>query len=1176
MIGYKPKIGALDALLNEEERSFKDNALEFITMGHLHGEYGPEEEVTFTPQGGMTRSTVPTGDPGFFQDPVTALGIGAATGARASAGVVGKLATAARESLGWFTGGASDVPTLVRAGTKAAAKAASTKPLAEAAARRQAKGVLESITPEARVSAGVLDDMLLESAGTAPKISSKAVGETKQTIQTEQPAPTLQEAGTGTAIDPPISEIVQPAATSKAGTGRTANTEPPPGEVGTGLTISDINRSGKLFDTGMGKTGLQTLADEQAVQNTRGSVGLNISEKTANEPLYTFESPETEYLFKQAKGIKPEPVSTRLKAITTEIGHKLTRDFEHLANKKENAELIFSLKRLEKQKDVVADRTVRSIGETISGLNKSEYDLFSRKVIVDDLKSDFNRGLYPHGNDMPFKFTPESLLSESGKIDAAVSVNQKVNAALAKRKQMMEQVKTEYIDALSPYKPGVEDMFRDNYYRHQVLDYVADNGIFGTGKRLKTPYKGYMKGRCGVANLYNTDYIEAEHNIMAQMLHDIETAKTLTTVKGTEDISSQVRTMAKNNGMEDWHEAIPDGYTVWQPREGNVFYPVLTVSEKTAEKIMAQEMDELLDGGGKIFGDALAVGGKRKEWVVRNEVADTLNNLVRERAKGLTSTADLSVMTAWKKWQLISPRRVFKYNARNLTGDAEAVFLGNPRGFSKTWQSITELGNVYFGKKSMSPEMKAWFERGGMSSTLQAQEMDSLKQMWMFSRLYNQGSTNLWQKYWNAARVGTDFRESILRYANFLDYREQLMKNGGKPLNYGASKPEMIDGLASIDDKAYWLSNDLLGAYDRVSLAGQTIRERLIPFWSWQEVNFKRYIQLAKNAANNNELTSAIGKKLGATTALTAAKIGGLAVKAAAFSSMLAVYNHTFFPEEESKLPPDVRIRAHIITGTDNEGNIEYFNRMGTLDDFISWFGLDYSPRFINDYLSGRHTLKESLQHQAEKTWHAPINKVVGGAAPFMKLGSEIITKRSTFPDIFKPGTIRDNYLHIARSFGLENEYIAMAGKPSRGYKKSLKGLFVYTVSPGESAYRQAFDMRADFLKKTGRTSEGFWLTPTGDALYNMKLAIKYEDKQAFSKYFNLYIDLAKEQGRTPQETRSGIRQSILSMHPLYNMNDKTTAAFINSLNKEDQDTLVDAIKFYKETLAHDVGNNNE
>ena len=120
------------------KRTFKDKALSFVTMGHVGGEYGPEEEVTFTPEGKMEgmeytkgkdgkmvpMAQVPSGDPGFFQDPVTALAMGGFAGVRAAAGPVGKMVTAGREALGWVTGGVSDVPQLAKAGTEALAKAA--------------------------------------------------------------------------------------------------------------------------------------------------------------------------------------------------------------------------------------------------------------------------------------------------------------------------------------------------------------------------------------------------------------------------------------------------------------------------------------------------------------------------------------------------------------------------------------------------------------------------------------------------------------------------------------------------------------------------------------------------------------------------------------------------------------------------------------------------------------------------------------------------------------------------------------------------------------------------------------------------------------------------------------------------------------------------------------------
>lgn len=83
------------------------------------------------------------------------------------------------------------------------------------------------------------------------------------------------------------------------------------------------------------------------------------------------------------------------------------------------------------------------------------------------------------------------------------------------------------------------------------------------------------------------------------------------------------------------------------------------------------------------------------------------------------------------------------------------------------------------------------FNRGGMSSTLQAQEMGDLNKLWVFSRFYEKSGKDipkdLWNKYWHSARLSTDAREAVLRYSAYLDYLEQMQKNGGIPKNFGAS-----------------------------------------------------------------------------------------------------------------------------------------------------------------------------------------------------------------------------------------------------------------------------------------------------------------------------------------------------------------------------------------------------
>jgi hypothetical protein len=1160
------------------------------TMGHVGPQGSPEPEVRFSEDGTVRYvRDVPSADPGLLQSPELALAAGGVAGAKMAAGPVGKMLAGARESLGWFTGGASELPTLAKSAGKDIVKAVEAKPLAKAVEKRQATGVLESITPEAKVST----ETIPQAAQTAPKTVAPVVETAKQVEAPElgkvAEAPGL--VGTGEYTAPAFKNRTFDVVKDEKGgwviRENVSGLALPTGHLRTkkeaidlinnnfGLTPDQIKfniEQGTLSDASVKwnlekakQSGLEQLAKEQTKEAQKGMIGLDIGKKEPG-PKYSFESKETENLFESARGVKPEGIWASIQEAATKVGHKFSRDFEHLANKQENAQLIFDLKRLEKQKEVVADRTVRNIGETLSGLGKKDYEVYRRKVILDDLASDVERGLYKE-KELPFKFTPESLAAERGKLDAIVDTSPKLKEALDKRASMWEQVKAEYIEALSPYKPNVEDMFKDNYFRHQVLDYVTEQGIFGTGKRLRPPTKkGYTRQRTGYGGLYNTDYLEAEHNIMAQMLHDSETAKTLTKIKNGEDIASKVRATAKEQGLENWHDAIPEGYTAWQPKEGNVFHPVLSVDEKVAAQIMSGGLEDIagLEGA---FKEVLALGGKRKEWVVREEVAKTLDNIVRERPEGMAAKAEIKAMGLWKEWQLISPRRAFKYNARNLTGDAEAAFLGNASSFQKVPQAVRELGDVFFGKKPMSPDMAAWFERGGTASTLQAQELNALKQTWMFSRLHENKGLNVWEKYWKTARMTTDFRESILRYANFLDYKDQLLKGGGVPKNYGASKPEMIDSLKDMNDKAYWLSNDLLGAYDRVTVAGQTIRERWIPFWSWQEVNFKRYIQLYQNAANNGDLAIKVGKKLGATSTLTALKVGRLAIKTAAFTGALQMYNHTMFPEEEKVLPEEIKNTPHIIFGKNDKGEIEYFNRMGTLDDFISWFGLDYVPRYVDEWMTGKKTAKEALMDQGEKTIQAPMNKIVGGGVPFTKLLFETLSRRSTFPDVFKMGTVRDRWLHLARSFGLENEFKMMAEKPSKGYGRSIKEALVYSIDPGEAAYRNVYDAKTQFLKKIGRTSEGFWLTSTGDTLYNMKLAVKYDDKKAFSKYLTEYAALSAQQGRTAEQVKAGIGSALKTMHPLYGMDDRTKVSFINTLSKDEQEQLVEAVNFYNDTL---------
>ena len=867
---------------------------------------------------------------------------------------------------------------------------------------------------------------------------------------------------------------------------------------------------------------------------------------------FKFEDAGIESRFQEARGVKKESLPDQVKSKATTFKNKATREFEHLPHTKEFSQLRFDLLRLRKQHGVSADKTVRFIDSITKPLDKPSYDLFRRKVILED----FNEVAKEGG--VPFGFDAKSVTSELSRVNEAMTPL--VAEQFVKRTAMWDQLRGDYTKAMGDIGFNVEDrLTRPNYFRHQVLEHAEAKSFIGTGKRVKTPTgRGFLKKRTGSQLDINTDYVQAEYEVISQMLYDIETANVLKGVmRRGEDIAPKLKRAAKKG--EDWHELIPEGYVAWQPREGNVFYMTESISQRIAQQLAEGNLVKLLPGETRSI---LAMGRRRKEYVVKEEIAATLDNFGTARSDNVLIGGSRKMLRGWKIWQLLSPRRFAKYNIRNLTGDAEAAWLGNPSGFRYSPRAARELYDVMVRDKEMTPEFRDWFERGGIQSTLQALEMGELNKMGRFIRLQEvkgrpgEIPLKVWQKYWGAVRVSTDIREATLRYANYLDYLDQMKVRKGNPKNFGASIPEEVLGLRDMKDRAYTLSNDLLGAYDKVGVVGQHLREQMIPFWSWKEVNFRRYIQFTKNAIDDGHLPQLVGRKLVGSITKSPYKIyriGKFAIKATAFWSALQTWNKLKFPELEASLSEQEQNTPHIILGTDKDGNIISFNRMGTLGDFLEWFGLDAAPAHISDFMSGKKTIREIAIEMVK----SPVNVVAQGFTPVVKLPAELVTRQALFPDVFEPRAIRDRGFQIARGFGLENEYKAVMGLPSRPYKESVPGFFIYKTDPLQSAYGKIRNDVARYKKSIGKGSEGFWLTPRGDALYNVKLAARYDDPEAYAHYSIEYAGL----GGTPE----GMKQSFDRLNPLAPLNIEEREQFVNTLNEEDIKNFVKALRYWDE-----------
>ncbi len=1074
---------------------------------------------------------------------------------------------------------------------------------------------------------------------------------------------------------------------------------------------------GDLFDLSRKDVGEDL--DDYAEEELGPEAGALVFKAKGKPEGTAFESAEeiVQERVESSRGLRVETLAERFEKKKRELLNKAFREFEHLPKTKEFAELRNALLRLQKQKGLTSRKMTQKLKEITKDLNKTDEIDFAWKVILDDLMEEValqrERGTPEDDIGLPYNYTPESLQVDHIALNRHIDGNAEISAALQRRKDLWNNLRTDYTKAMKVIGFDVsKHLTREFYFRHQVLHYVNVMGLFGSGERLRTPsYRSHLRPRTGSSADINADYLQAESEVVAQMMYDIEIARTIDTVNrhyniqdelkgraldindtkmlqffqelvGTlevppdkepptaEDLYKQVlnkkmaigfdklgqhaalgelpvgkeyewewltieladnwlenKAIKKELGKEwtnadrellpnraadalikyaawilkehggepgsgaaatifkgmnekrkiiqetlgkeylEWRDMIPEGYTTWQPWEGTTFFMAHSVPETIAKQLLEGELEKI----GITKDDlrmALTRGGRRREYVVKKEIADTLNELSTPRVRGAMGNVHAYAIKRWKIWQLVSPRRFGKYNFRNLTGDADAAFVGSPAIFKHTRVAFNDLYEVFVNDKDPATvgdgALGEWLDRGGWGATLQAQEMGEFDLTKSFLKRYEKGAlgipSRVWDAYWKTARISTDFREALLRYAAYREAMRMMEASpDGMPTDYWASIPDEIQGLSDMKDRAYFMSNDLLGAYDRVSVLGQELRERWFPFWSWKAVNFVRYVRLFRNAANDGEFTKKLGYKAVGTAARSpfiAMRIGKTILKMLALQAVTFAIANLLFPREEDDLPEEIKGRPHLTFGRDSEGNVQYFPRIGALADNLEWVGLDASPYYINQFMRGRMTLPEIAKEMAK----SPLNVVIQGGIPFIKLGAELLTRRALFPDAFSPRTVRDRGLHLFRAFGLENEYMAIADKPSRPYYKSLKGTLIYTIDPFQAGYRDTMDQKSRFLRKIGKFSEGFHLTDRGNALYNARLAMRYNDYDATIKYMAEYLNLGG--------TLRGLKQSLNNMHPLSGLNAAEKVEFVLTLDAEGLAKFVRAVRYWEELVT--------
>lgn len=553
----------------------------------------------------------------------------------------------------------------------------------------------------------------------------------------------------------------------------------------------------------------------------------------------------------------------------------------------------------------------------------------------------------------------------------------------------------------------------------------------------------------------------------------------------------------------DWTDLIPDGHVIWQPEPGNVFYSAYSIPQKIGELLEKEALDsaELTKDQLRMV---LAMGAPRTQWVIPERIGKQLDKLERKLETGLVGRMAKSAMRGWKIYTLLNPKRAIPYTIRNATGDVDPVLGGAPGIAFETARAFKDLRGVYKKEISVPDDVIVNIELGVIGSSMTDVEIPDLKNNDIFRRFYDPkfdpvgAPRRLVELYFKTAKEFNEYRENVLRLAAFRYYKKKLQS---KTLtHYGGARKEVVDALAAeqgVDVAAAHLSRNLLGDYGDITVLGEWLRSRLIPFWSWQEINIKRYPRLVINSIQ--------AKKLGAASAGVALGLyrGLMLARLASMYAAYWAYNNLWQPDKESDLDTWDRQNPHIVLCRNPDGSVRIFRNVGAMGDLLEWFGLNsllgLLPKYLDDQITGADLLQEVIKD--------PVNKFVQGIGPHFKLPVEVPLGISLFPDIFNPRT-QDRGEAIASALALRDEYRAARGKilkdGSRARPHYQQRLFVGVVDPKLTALNKIHELRGDFLRKKGKD------VPTilsVSKFRNMKLAAVYENFDAFLEARKKYMD---------------------------------------------------------------------
>ena len=799
--------------------------------------------------------------------------------------------------------------------------------------------------------------------------------------------------------------------------------------------------------------------------------------------------PEVERRLRAAHGIERPGLWQKAVEFGKAAWARATRAQEHLARTGKNAAAneTFRLMKLVPQR--AGDEVNRTVAAILDPLGPNQKKLFERKLIADNMVAAAERG-----EPLRFGFRSIGQLTDYQRqvTEAAEAIPEVKRSVEARRRIVREKVQELVAEGLLPAEALNN---ADNYFHQMVLMKMQEARLARGGLGMKT--RSFQKARVqagperegsmGEEYDYNTDYVEAEIRWMTEAQIELEKKKLLTKLDDLYGILPRLKEEAARAGTT-WERVLknhPD-YRAWSPAPGSVFYRAFAPQDRAAEQGQVSLLEE--------FGDTANVLGALVQQPAMVLPADVVAQLEAARKPEFKPVADAmrKAVSHWKAYQLTAPWNVIPYNLRNLTGDLDPILGGQMGAFKHAPRASQELWDHYHHQKlSMSPELRAARDLGVIDSGMTAEEIPDARDLKIFQRFYaGEQRLNPVGRYANLVRRYSSFREGLLRYSAFLAYREQLGK--GTLRHYGGAKPEVVDALArdmGEDVAAAHLARNLLGDYGDLTVFGDWMRRHLAPFWSWQEINFKRTLRFVANAAKAGEFSRRGIPAASVYAGVQLARIGAL-------YGMFWAVNHLLFPDEEDELDEDTRASPHIVLGRRDDGTVRVFHRVGALGDFLENFGvnalLENLPKYKNGQMGHDDLAKEMLKESA--------NKLLQQAGPQYRVPLEAATGQKLYPNVFQPRP-QDRAEAAAGAVDAVPLLRMLRGRPGKpNMAESWLGLS--TSEPARNALFDVYSLKDLYLKKQGREPFKGGVSPHT----HMRQAAIAGDYEAFKKARGEYL----------------------------------------------------------------------